>query len=94
MGILNLKKPAASDGLSFWVTRAPEEQGLCRLKARKSFAYGCYLGNSKRGSVLRALYLVGLHALGAHIGATDVAALVLDGNLLDIRTEGAVGNAM
>ena len=42
---------------------------------------------------LCALYLAGLHALGAYVGALYLT-VNLDGDLLDVRTEGAIAYAM
>ena len=42
---------------------------------------------------LGALYLTSLHALGAYVGALNLA-VNLNGDLLDVRTEGAVAYAM
>ena len=44
--------------------------------------------------VLRAGDLAGLHAAGADVRLADAALLVADGDLLDVRTEGAVAYAM
>ena len=45
-------------------------------------------------SPLCALHLAGLHALGADVGLAHMAVLILDGDLLDVRTERAVRDAM
>ena len=41
---------------------------------------------------LCALDLAGLHAAGADVGLADMALGVADGDLLDVRTEDAVGD--
>lgn len=43
--------------------------------------------------MLCAFYLAGLHALGANV-CTLYGAVLLDGNLLNVGTEGAVAYAM
>ena len=43
---------------------------------------------------LRALDLASLHAARADVGLADAALLVADGDLLDVRTEHAVGHSM
>ena len=42
---------------------------------------------------LGALYLTCLHALGAYVGALNLA-VNFNGDLLDVRTEHAVGHSM
>ena len=42
---------------------------------------------------LGALYLAGLHALRADVGTLNLS-VHLDGDLLDVRTEGTVAHAM
>lgn len=52
------------------------------------------MSSVEKGRVaLCALYLASLHALGANVGALYLA-VNLDGDLLDVRTEGAVAYAM
>lgn len=72
--------------------------------ADAGFAFGAkgQCGQSRRGqnplsdwsALLRALDLAGLHAAGADVRLADAALLVADGDLLDVRTEHAVGHSM
>lgn len=67
-------------------------------KPRKATLSGGYLVEKQMPSVmgrepLGALYLTSLHALGAYVGALNLA-VNLNGDLLDVRTEGAVAYAM
>ena len=67
-------------------------------KTKKSHPFGWLLVEKQMPSVMEretlgALYLTCLHALGAYVGALNLA-VNLNGDLLDVRTEGAVAYAM
>ena len=61
-----------------------------RQKARRCGLFSVL----QRDAGLGALDLAGLHAAGANVGLADMAALIADGDLLDVGLKPTVGHAM
>ena len=64
------------------------------VKATKKPAPSGRLFRFQKRFLLCAGDLAGLHAAGAHVGAPHAAVLVLDGDLLHVRTEHAVRHSV